>query len=227
MPTNYLLSSAQTESFSILRVPPARKGPLLVIVPSIFGIGPDVTGYAQDFAKAGALVYVLDSFWREDPGPLPIPSESRRAVRRMQAVDPDNVLADILTAVDHGRTDQSCNGSVILLGICFGGRFAWRAASKTPVQALAAWHGGGMLADIKQNTPEAAHLELDFGEADPLIPLSVVDQIRGILHGRENTHIRTHPNSGHGFTHTGTVKYNAQAAKHAKDAVLRLIALHR
>ena len=95
------------------------------------------------------------------------PNDANRAVRRMQQVNPDNVLADILTAVDHGRTDPRCNGSVILLGICFGGKFAWRAASKTPIQALAAWHGGGMLADIKQNTLAAIHVELDFGEADP------------------------------------------------------------
>ena len=46
----------------ILRVEPTDPGPLLVIVPSIFGIGTDVVEYMLAFASEGALVYVLIPF---------------------------------------------------------------------------------------------------------------------------------------------------------------------
>ena len=43
---------------------PARPGPLLAIVPSIFGVGPDVEAWVARFAAAGALVAVFPPFWR-------------------------------------------------------------------------------------------------------------------------------------------------------------------
>ena len=63
---------------------PDHKGPLLVVVPSIFGVSPDVTTFSEHFAQRGALVYVIDSFWRHSPGPLPIPAGAHEAMKRMR-----------------------------------------------------------------------------------------------------------------------------------------------
>ena len=41
---------------------PAQPGPLLAIVPSIFGVGPDVVKWVERFAKGGALVAVFHPF---------------------------------------------------------------------------------------------------------------------------------------------------------------------
>ena len=57
-----------------------------MIVPSIFGIGTDVVDYAVAFANEGAL-YALIPFWRNAPGPLPIPSGAPQAMKRMREVD--------------------------------------------------------------------------------------------------------------------------------------------
>ena len=66
MTTNYEIISGKQERIPILRVESKKTGPLVVIVPSIFGIGSDVVEYAKVFSKAGGLVYVMDSFWREN-----------------------------------------------------------------------------------------------------------------------------------------------------------------
>ncbi|HCH64199.1 MAG TPA: hypothetical protein DFR83_15455, partial [Deltaproteobacteria bacterium] len=96
-------------------VRPGQPGPLLAVVPSIFGVSPDVEGYASLFAQHGALVYVLDSFWRTTPGPLPVGRGARSALQRMRETHPDDVCADLLAAVDAGLSDQDCNGRVLLL----------------------------------------------------------------------------------------------------------------
>ena len=220
---NHTIALSEHEVMPVLRVAPADKGPLLVIVPSIFGIGPDVVAYARIFAEAGALVYVLDSFWRESPGPLPIPSGAPKALKRMQEVDPDKVFTDVLSATAAGKTELSCNGSVILLGICFGGQFVVEAAKNGGVQGLATWHGGNLLSVLEPSTLEGIHIEMDFGEIDPLIPLADVQKIQEFFRNHNNIQIRTHETSGHGFTHTDTVKYNANAAVQAKNGVLKLI----
>ena len=223
MTTNFAVGTNDRESIPIFRSAPAQPGPLLVIVPSIFGIGPDVIQYAELFSQTGALVYALDSFWRVDSGPLPIPQGSRRAMQRMQMVDPKNVLSDVLSAIEYGQSDELCNGSVLVLGICFGGAFAVQAASRLKLDGLATWHGGNLLSVLDSDALEDTHVQMDFGKVDPLIPMTDVRTIQSALQDLKNAHIRVHEASGHGFTHTGTAKYNPQAASAAQQGVLDLI----
>ena len=219
----YPIRINENEMMPVLRVEPIEPGPLLVIVPSIFGIGADVVEYALAFASEGALVYVLDPFWRNAPGPLPIPSGAPQAMKRMREVDTTRVITDLLRAVETGRGDTLCNGDVILLGICFGGQFVVQAAQKGGVQGLATWHGGSLLSVLEPSMLDEVHIEMDFGEADPLIPLSDVEKIQALFRNHPNIQIRTHEKSGHGFTHTGTVKYNENAAQQSQTSVVRLI----
>ena len=223
MATNYEISSHLQEKIPIFRVEPKSMGPVVVIVPSIFGIGPDVVEYAKVFSESGALVYAMDSFWRDHPGPLSIPSGAPLAMKRMSQVNPDHVLEDLLCAIEHGRHESLCNGSVILLGICFGGQFVVKATAQTKAQAIATWHGGDLLSVLHSSDLEKVHVEMDFGEIDPLIPLSDVEKIRSALQYVQNIQIRTHANSSHGFTHKGTIKYKEEAAQQAVKGVLSLI----
>ena len=103
------------------RFSPNKPGPLLVIVPSIFGVSPDVCEYAHAFAQQGALVYAIDSFWRSSPGPLPIPDGAPEALKRMHALNPQDALDDVLAVIDAGLKDEQCSGQLIVLGICFVG----------------------------------------------------------------------------------------------------------
>ena len=223
MTTNYAVVTQQQESMPIFRALPEQPGPLLIVVPSIFGIGPDVIQYAELFAQAGALVYVLDSFWRVDSGPLPIPQGSRRAMQRMHTVDPKNVLSDVLSAIEYGKSDELCNGSLLILGICFGGAFAVQAATQLKIDGLATWHGGNLLSVLDPDALGNTRVQMDFGKVDPLIPMTDVRTIKSALQHRKNVHIRVHEASGHGFTHTGTAKHNPHAALAAQNGVLDLI----
>ena len=165
----------------------------------------------------------MDSFWRENPGPLAIPNGASQAMKRMHQVDPENVIGDLICAIEHGRKESFCNGSVILLGICFGGKFVVKATEQTKIQGLATWHGGDLLSVLHSSDLEKVHIEMDFGETDPLIPLSDVEKIHSSLQYVQNIRIRTHANSGHGFTHMGTMKYNDNASQQAIHGVLSLI----
>lgn len=223
MTEDYTILVNEQERMPVVRLEPCNSGPLLVMVPSIFGIGPDVVEYAVAFASAGGLVYVLDPFWRFSPGPLPIPTGSSQAMKRMREVDTNQVLTDLLTAIDAGRREVLCNGDVILLGICFGGQFVVQAAQEVGVQGLATWHGGNLLSVLEPSMLNKVQIEMDFGEADPLIPLSEVNSIKEMFRNHPNIQIRTHKMSGHGFTHTGTVKHNANAAQQSQGSVVQLI----
>ena len=207
-------------------VRPAQPGPLLVVVPSIFGVSPDVEYYATLFAEHGALVYVLDSFWRTMPGPLPIGGDATLALKRRRETHPDDVCADILAAVEAGLSDRDCNGRAILLGICFGGRSMVRVAQSRRVDGVAVWHGSGLSQVLVPEALGQTPIVIDTGAADPMIPPSEVDKVREAL-AQSDAQVRVHAGAEHGFSHRGTPKYNAAAATAAEQSVLEMIASSR
>lgn len=214
--------STQDGGIPVERFAPSKRGPLLVIVPSIFGASPDVVEFAAEFAAAGAVVYVMDSFWREAPGPLRIGPDIEQAKRRMVRIDPEDAYADLLAVIDAGLGDDQCNGQTILLGICFGGQFVMRATQNRPISGLAAWHGAAMAPMLSPSALANTEVSLDFGANDALIPVTEVNAIRTALAGQRAT-VRLHDGAGHGFTHRGTPKCVEAATTAAVDGVLGLI----
>ncbi|MEC7987860.1 MAG: dienelactone hydrolase family protein [Myxococcota bacterium] len=228
MATNYQITLDSQEIMPLLRIEPERPGPLLVIVPSIFGIGPDVIAFANTFAQAGALVYVLDSFWREHPGALRIPADTPLALERMRRVDPKKVLDDLMSAVAQGQKEDLCNGFTLLLGICFGGKFVLQGAQGKSIHGVATWHGASLIPVLDAVVQNQIDVQMDFGESDPLIPMSEVEEIRLRLRPyKDRIQIRSHPGAGHGFSHIDTMKYRQDASQAAKKGVLDLIARYR
>ena len=211
-----------TGTIPVLRAAPERPGPGLVIVPSIYGVGQDVVAHAAHFAAKGALVWVIDPFWRSAPGALAHGDPAALLRRRQHA--PSDGHADTEALLGAIREDPLCRGSLFVLGICFGGRFAFTAAADGLVAGAAAWHGGGLGALLGRAEDICVPLSLDFGESDPLIPLHEVQAIREAFAGRPEVEIRSHPGAGHGFSHTGVPGvFDASATAAAVAGVERML----
>jgi len=223
---DHILIANDDGQIPTLRCRPHEPGPLLAIIPSIFGVTPDVVHFAKTFAENGALVYAIDPFWRCAPGPLRIPADFEDAMQRMHQTDVTAVTTDVLAALDEGLTDARCNGKTIALGICFGGKIAANAAKHRSVQGLAAWHGAGLLPALDIATLDNTHISFDFGANDPLIPIAEVDAIRTAL-PKHNGSIRIHPGAGHGFTHRDTLKCHKAAMTAAMRGVSEIISALR
>ena len=108
--------------------------------------------------------------------PLPIPNGVSQAMTRMHKVDPENVIADIMCAIDHGKKE-----SLYVMGTLSFWELLWwkivvKATAQTKIHGLATWHGGDLLSVLPSSDLENVHVEMDFGEIDPLIPLSDVEK---------------------------------------------------
>ncbi|MEC8191149.1 MAG: dienelactone hydrolase family protein [Myxococcota bacterium] len=201
---------------------PSKPGPLVVIVPSIFGVSPDVEHCANRFSARGALVYAMDPFWRDGNGPLRIPEDGKRAMARLKRVSDADVLNDLLKLCAAGLGHERCNGKLILLGVCFGGRFVVKASHHVHTDGVAVWHGAGLLPELSNEALANTKVSLDFGAQDPLIPPAEVAAIQEKMSGSTAT-IRVHDHCGHGFTHWGTERCVPEAAEAAAKSVLALI----
>ena len=202
---------------------PISPGPLLVIVPSIFGLSPDVLAFATRFQAAGALVMAFNPFWRQSAEPIDIETSVSIAIQRKNQHTESSTLSDLDAVLKWGKKHSMCDGRALALGICFGGRFAFQAASFGWVDAAAAWHGGGLGKLLNLAESISVPLSMDFGAADPLIPLSEVDQIQSAFSSHSSVDLRIHADSGHGFSHLGTSRCNPKAAERAAQGVEALI----
>lgn len=207
----------------IYRAEPPTPGPALVIVPSIFGVAPDVVTHANHFASIGALVLAIDPFWRTVPGALRFGPDTDAALARMRSHDSEKGHADLLDVIRAAKQDPAGNGKVICLGICFGGRFAFVAAADGQVDASAAWHGGRLGSLLHRAEDISVPLELDFGDRDPSIPSQEVARIRDAFASHPDVHIREHVGAGHGFSHIGLRPWHEVACDAGIAAVDRLI----
>ncbi len=135
-----------------------------------FGVGAATRAVADLFAASGYLAIAPSTFNRgkngtdfgyqyEDAGIGP------RLKRPLVALDSPLVQQDIAAAVSHGQR-HTITAQVALVGYCWGGLLAWRAAAKlSDIQAVVCHDGGGMTQPSdrirKPLCPVLAHFSLD------------------------------------------------------------------
>jgi carboxymethylenebutenolidase len=137
---------------------------------------PGVNAYARAVAKSyaaeGYLAIAPSTFSRgrsgHDYGYLYDDSHRKghpRIVKPLQALPSPLVMLDIRAAIEHGR-QLAPGGQVAVLGFCWGGLLAWRAAcSLEGLQAAVCYYGGGMTeapeSAQKPRCPVLAHMPQD------------------------------------------------------------------
>ena len=207
-----------------LAIPDAAPAPAIVLLPPIFGIEPVIRKMADGWAARGFVVLVLNQFWRDaEPGQMDRSDAGRaEALARARRVDPDQIVDDLRDAVATLRVMPVCNGKIGVVGICFGGRYAFLAAARLEVDAAAAFHG----TQIGQSLADAPHvhapLSLHFGADDPLTPQSEIDEIRAALHARSDAEIVVYPGVTHNFSLPGNPSYDGDAAARSEQRTFAL-----
>lgn len=129
-----------------LSLPPAGRGPGLLLFQEIFGVNRHIRAVADQYALDGFVVLAPDLFWRAAPRvELGYVGEEReRALQLMKAADPAALMADIGTSVAALRARPECSGRIGSFGYCLGGRMAYLAAATQALDAAACFYGGGI-----------------------------------------------------------------------------------
>src|SRR3954453_16436114 len=93
-----------------LTVPDSGRGPGILLLQEIFGVGDFLTSKANDLAEEGYVVLCPDVFWRVEPGiALEHDEASLQAAfgymtRYMTEVPDETKVADLGAALDHLRS---------------------------------------------------------------------------------------------------------------------------
>ena len=221
------IANADGSSFPALLARPAKvPAAAVVCVPSIFGVNDEARRYLRQYADAGYVALVYDPFWRTTPGPLsPTEDADRRiAMTRRDGFIVGEGVTDLRSAIGAVRSLDACNGKVAIAGYCFGGRYAYLAATQLDVDAAISYHGIRIGDSLAGAGPLRCPATFHFGDQDHSVPMSEVDAIRLALRDDPRAEICVYPGVGHSFTWRGYHLYDEAAAHVAEARALALLA---
>lgn len=227
------VKAADGTAEALLYTPSSGAGPWpgVVYMTDIFGIRPVFRAMAQRLADRGFIVLLPNIFHRAGGLPLfdfvPQMGEARTMKRfgelrdalPNEAMGPDAAAyVDALLALD-GVTGAKAG----VVGYCYSGQMALRAAAAAPgrIAAAAAFHGGNLYTD----QPDSPHLllpqvaaRLYFGHAveDRSMPPEAIAKLEAALKawpGRSES--ETYEGAHHGWCVPGRDVYNEKQAERA------------
>ena len=177
-------------------------------------------GYGpQDIAQGRALKAAVEGL--SAPGVMPDIAAAVAHAAQAYTAAHSGKAGSASSASSAGSTGDA--GKVAVLGYCWGGLLAWRAASLLPgVGAVVAYYGGGITepqeAARRPLCPVLAH----FGEQDHAIPL---DGVLAFKAAQLGVQVEVYA-AQHGFNCDHRSAYNAAAAALARERTLAFLALH-
>lgn len=203
----------------------ARKYPVLVVIPEIFGMHEHIKDVTRRFAKEGFLTLTFEPYAREG-GVLNLPDIA--AVRKVADSVPDErVMADLDAIIRYAKRHPAAQADRIgVTGFCRGGMYTLLyAAHNRELKAAVAWYG-----QIKpEKKPGIRHVgPLDvisqinapilglYGEADLGIPAPDVKEMEAALktEGKKAEFV-LYPGAPHAFFADYRPSYRPDAANDA------------
>jgi carboxymethylenebutenolidase len=209
----------------------------VIVAHELFGVTPEITGVADDFARAGYLAIAPEFYHRAAPPGRWLARDDAgreegfgylRQLTRQHAID--DVAACLGWAREDGGTTR--NG---IVGFSAGGHLAYLAACVLPIDRAAVLYGGWIpTTDIplSQPTPTldltsriTGRLLYLVGEDDFLITAqqrrAIADALRAAGSGHEMV---SYPGTAHAFWWPGTPQFNAKARADAWKRILAHLA---
>jgi carboxymethylenebutenolidase len=209
------LTADDGTSFSAYRADPAEtpKGAVIVLQ-DIFGVTPEIQKAADAFAAKGYVAIAPSLFDRVKPGVSLGHDDAGQAdgAAITQQVSKDQAISDIQTTVEAVKDA----GKVAIVGYCWGGDLAYKAANRVNgIACVIAYDGEATVADYreKRKVPTLLH----FAEADPKIPLEQITQFRA---HRPDVSAFTYSDATQGFGCDERGSYREEAAGKALERTL-------
>lgn len=192
----------------------------IVVIQEIFGVNSHIRAVTDGFAADGYVAIAPAMYDRVQRGYETgySPDEIQAGLKIMQGLDWDKTLSDVAAAVEAVKSA----GKVGIVGYCWGGTVAWRAAALTPGLACAVpYYGGGMpnFSDEKPRVPVLCH----FGELDKS---PSPEQAKALLAKHPEVQAHFYDGAGHGFNCDQRPSYHADAAKMARERTLAFFRQH-
>ena len=219
------LTAADGFTLSAYVAPPQGKPrAAIVVLQEIFGVNSHIREVADRFAAEGYLAVAPATFDRVKRGvelgytddDMTVGFELKTAV---DALPGAGVLPDIQAAIDHAA--QLGGGKVGIIGFCWGGLLAWKAACLLKgLSAAVPYYGGGITSESEIARQPQCLVMAHFGDQDHWIPMEGIDAFKK---AQLQVAVHVYP-ANHGFNCDQRGSYNEAAALLARERTLAFLA---
>jgi carboxymethylenebutenolidase len=183
--------------------------PGIVVVHENRGLNSYIEDVARRLALAGFVAFAPDALY--PVGGYPGNDDEGRALQ--QKLDPKKITEDFVAAAKFLAVHPDCDGSIGVIGFCFGGGMANTLAWRLPgiVQAAVPYYGGQPAA------AEAAKIKgallLHYAELDTRVNAGWPDYEKALKAAGVEYEVHIYPGVNHGFHNDTTPRYDQSAAE--------------
>jgi len=197
--------------------PNGGKGPGILLLQEIFGVGSYLRAVAERLCDLGYTVLAPDLFWRIERNVALEHDEQglNRGYELIGQFDFELGLADCEASLAHLRALPETDGRAGVLGFCLGGRMAYSVAARYAPDVAVSYYGSGIADALDEADGLRCPIVFHFGKDDGFIPIEQVDVIKETIGSRENIEIHVY-DAGHAFDNHESAMFYVESA--AADA---------
>jgi carboxymethylenebutenolidase len=229
--------AARTESVTVadgsfdlhVWLPGAGRGPGLVLIQEIFGVGAYIRAVAADLAALGYVVAAPDLFWRLQRGWEADHDEEglKASVGLASRLDADAAVADLTAVHAHLSGRPEATGPIGALGFCLGGSMAYLLAARVELAAAVSFYGSSVPSRLDALDEIGCPVQFHFGGSDPYIPRDQVAAVERAVAERPDMEIHVQEDAGHAFhNRKAPMFYQPEPARRAWELTERFLARH-
>ncbi|MBP2320243.1 carboxymethylenebutenolidase [Kibdelosporangium banguiense] len=202
-------------------MPAAGRGPAVLVLQEIFGVGEYIEAVADDLTKLGYVVVAPDLFWREHRNWRAAHDDQglSRSMDLAGKFDLEQGVSDIVLACQRLYQLPEVDGGVAVLGFCFGGTLAFMTAAAIQPAAVVSYYGSGVPDQLDLLEKIKSPLQLQFGGQDPYIPAERIADVADAVEQLDHVELHVQEGAGHAFHNRVAPQF------HQPDAAARAWAL--
>ena len=221
------LTAADGHTFQAWTAPAqGRLRGAVVVAQEIFGVNSHIRAVTERLAAQGFLAIAPDLFSRFAPGvdigytPEDV-AQGRDLKAQAEALPTPGVLQDVQAAAQWAQAQAGSRVGIV--GFCWGGLVAWRAAAQlSELSAAVCYYGGGMTSAEERQRQALCPVLAHFGRRDPIIPMDSVEQF---IQTQPQVQVHVYE-ADHGFNCDQRASYDDTSAALAQERTLAFFAQH-
>jgi carboxymethylenebutenolidase len=184
-----------------LAVPESGRGPGMLVLMEIFGVGDYIREVTERLAGIGYVAIAPDLYRRIRPKAEFGKGDQalHEAFATSQQLDHEGAVADAIVALDALRAAPEVAASAGVIGFCLGGTLAFGVARAAEPAALIAYYGSTIPESLDDADQISCPALFHFGGQDPYIPRAQAERVSAVAASREGWECHIHADGGHAF----------------------------
>jgi carboxymethylenebutenolidase len=196
-----------------------NKAPAVLLIHEIYGLSDWARDEADQVAAAGYIAIAPDLLSGLAPGGGGTAEMANQStvMKAVSGLNPDQVTADLNAAADYIEGQPSCNGTLFVVGFCWGGNQSFRfATNRSDLKAAFVFYG-----TLPKTTEEIARIACPvygfYAGNDARVSATVPATIDIMQKAGKTYDGVVYDGAGHGFMRTGEDPQGSDANKKAHD----------